>query len=91
MIVEFPNPSICLGAAGSIKRSAMLSARSSVLRACGPAPNSYFTSLRGSATITGVGFFDVRHPLPQRGVAPNDIELRPVLEFRSTNCLRVRR
>jgi hypothetical protein len=86
MIVEFPNPSVCAGAAGSAKRAAMLSARRSVIAACGLPPTSSFAPLRGSAAITGVGFFDVRHPRPQRGVAPNQIELHPVLAFRSLSC-----
>lgn len=30
-------------------------------------------------TIRGVGFFDIKHPTPQDGVAPNGIELHPVL------------
>ena len=30
-------------------------------------------------TLRGVGFFDVRHPTPQDGVAPNGFELHPVL------------
>jgi hypothetical protein len=30
-------------------------------------------------TIRGVGFFDITHSTPQDGVAPNDIELHPVL------------
>ena len=38
----------------------------------------------GSATLTGVGFFDIPHG--QTGVAPNAIELHPVLKFSSTNC-----
>jgi hypothetical protein len=88
MIVEFPNPSLRAGAATSTKRAAMLSARRTVIAACGPPPASFFAHLQGSATITGVGFFDVRHPRPQRGVAPNQIELHPVLAFRATSCRR---
>ena len=38
----------------------------------------------GTATITGVGFFDFQHG--RRGVAPNAIELHPVLGFSSANC-----
>jgi hypothetical protein len=30
-------------------------------------------------TVRGVGFFDVKHAKPQHGVAPNNIELHPVL------------
>jgi hypothetical protein len=34
----------------------------------------------GRASITGVAFFDFKHG--QTGVAPNAIELHPVLKFR---------
>jgi hypothetical protein len=30
-------------------------------------------------TIRGIGFFDIKHSTPQDGVAPNGIELHPVL------------
>jgi hypothetical protein len=36
------------------------------------------------ATITGVGFFDFDHG--QTGVAPNAIELHPVLGFGRATC-----
>jgi hypothetical protein len=38
--------------------------------------------LTGTATITGVAFFDVIHG--QCGVAPNGIELHPVVKFSGT-------
>jgi divalent metal cation (Fe/Co/Zn/Cd) transporter len=44
-----------------------------------------FDLLRGAATITGVGFFDYHHS--QTGVAPNEIELHPVIGFKGA-CLR---
>jgi hypothetical protein len=62
----------------------MRSARSALLRSCGPASSSHFTALSGSATVTGVGFFDVIHG--QTGVAPNGIELHPVLGFTKATC-----
>ena len=37
-----------------------------------------------NATITGVAFFDDLHR--QRGVAPNGIELHPLLSFVSSSC-----
>jgi plastocyanin len=43
------------------------------------APSETFASLNGTATIRGVGFFDFKHG--QRGVAPNGIELHPVLRL----------
>jgi hypothetical protein len=42
-------------------------------------PSSSFQSVNAEATITGVGFFDFLHG--QRGVAPNGIELHPVLSI----------
>jgi hypothetical protein len=69
----------------------MLGARRSIIAACGVPPSSFFARLHGSASITGVGFFGVRHPRPQRGVAPNQIELHPVLAFRSPSSQRVPR
>ena len=48
-----------------------------------PARHGSFTNLSGTATLTGVGFFDELHG--QTGVAPNGIELHPVLSF-SGSC-----
>jgi hypothetical protein len=58
----------------------MQAARLAFIRACGLPPSSDFKRLRGTATITGVGFFDYQHG--QTGVAPNAIELHPVLGFK---------
>jgi hypothetical protein len=38
--------------------------------------------------VTGVGFFDVKHGTPQTGVAPNNIELHPVLKLSGIDCQR---
>src|SRR5437899_10781720 len=43
---------------------------------------SSFTTLRGNVRIKGVGFWDEIHG--QSGVAPNGIELHPVLSFDGT-------
>ena len=83
MIVEFPDTA-CNGASSSPKRSKMGSARSSIVAACGQPSSSYFTDLSGKATVTGVGFFDIPHG--QTGVAPNAIELHPVLKFSAASC-----
>jgi hypothetical protein len=32
--------------------------------------------------VTGVGFIDFIHTPPQEGVAPNGIELHPILEIK---------
>ena len=57
----------------------MASARSAIIAVCGQRSSSRFTKLGGKANITGVGFFDIRHG--QTGIAPNAIELHPVLKF----------
>jgi hypothetical protein len=79
MIVEFPNPN-CI--ASGFKRDRMRAARREVLDACGSFSTSSFTTLRGNVRIKGVGFWDEIHG--QTGVAPNGIELHPVLRFRGT-------
>jgi hypothetical protein len=77
IIVEFPDVA-CQGAISSIKKDDMQSARQEYEALCGPATTS-FKALSGTGTITGVGFFDEIHG--QTGVAPNGIELHPVLAF----------
>lgn len=84
MIVEFPDVR-CNGARHSIKKAALRRARDGLIASCGT-PSSMFSQLRGRATVTGVGFFDLLHG--QTGVAPNGIELHPVLGFRHTTCRR---
>ena len=63
----------------------MQAARLAFIRPCGFPSSSHFEPLRGAATITGVGFFDYQHG--QTGVAPNAIELHPVIGFKGA-CLR---
>src|SRR4051794_36185712 len=89
MIVEFPDTS-CNGASSSPKKAQMASARSDLTKACGsvPGPSSDFADLKGTATVTGVGFFDVMHGTPQTGVAPNNIELHPILKVSGIDCQR---
>lgn len=82
MIVELPNPG-CNRHAGATRRRRMAAARSALLSACGRPKDARFRLLTGTATITGVAFFDILHG--QRGVAPNGIELHPLLSFRSTS------
>jgi hypothetical protein len=83
MIVEFPNTN-CV--ASGFKRDRMRAGRREVVDACGSFSTSSFTTLRGNVRIKGVGFWDEIHG--QTGVAPNGIELHPVLRFRGT-CSRV--
>jgi hypothetical protein len=82
MIVEFPDVR-CPGARSSPRKGAMRRARNRFERACGQ-PSSGFTSLHGTAIIKGVGFWDFDHN--QRGVAPQAIELHPIVGIRISNC-----
>jgi hypothetical protein len=85
MILEFPSVH-CKGAASSIKKRAMRHARRHLVAACGSIGTS-FVRLHGRAVVRGVAFFDIDHG--QTGVAPNAIELHPVLRFSArSNCTR---
>ena len=66
MIAESPLPS-CASRATPARRAQMATVRSTV-------------SLCARATVTGVAFFDFQHG--QTAVAPNAIELHPILGFR---------
>ncbi len=79
MITEFPDPT-CPAASLSAHVSEMATARAALLAAIGPVSALSYKPLGGTATLTGVGFFDSVHG--QRGVAPNGIELHPVLSFK---------
>jgi hypothetical protein len=83
MIAEFPDTT-CPGAKSSPKKAKMARARAALITACGQPSASDFTQLSGSATVTGVGFFDIPHG--QSGVAPNAIELHPVLRLSNVSC-----
>jgi hypothetical protein len=89
MIVEFPHES-CTTEADPARRAKMQAAVEALATACDGLPNlgseTVFT-LKGKATITGVGFFDLVHG--QGGVATNGIELHPVLSFTAASCSRV--
>jgi len=66
MIAESPAPTCNLGAT-RLRHKQMATARANV-RLC------------AKARVTGVAFFDFKHG--QTGVAPNAIELHPILAFR---------
>ncbi len=66
MIAEAPSPS-CTAKASALRRTQMTQARAAV-RVC------------SQAVVTGVAFFDFKHN--QIGLAPNAIELHPILAFR---------
>jgi hypothetical protein len=88
MIAEFPAASCTVGATAE-ERTAMDRARDDLAAACGGLAGVTPRTLTGTATLTGVGYFDPIHG--QAGVAPNGIELHPVLTFSSANCARVTR
>jgi hypothetical protein len=83
MIVEFPDAAQCTGAVASAQAEEMRSARLALVATFGQPAATRFVELSGLATITGVAFFDSLHG--QRGVAPNGIELHPVLGFSGQN------
>jgi hypothetical protein len=85
MLAEFPNIA-CPGAAQSLKRSQLRTARLALLHACGPVPPEGTKELlHGNAVITGVGFFDQNTKFN-----PNGIELHPVVALKSLGCKRLR-
>jgi hypothetical protein len=84
MIVEFPLAPTCTADATTGAKARMKNARSAFGASCGVPGVSSFTKLKGSATIRGIGFFDFFHN--QTGVAPNEIELHPVLRFMDATC-----
>lgn len=79
MIAEFPDADTCAPTTASTLVAAMDAARSAFVSVFGVPPSDHFVSVRGTAQITGVGFFDVPHG--QEDIAPNAIELHPVLDF----------
>jgi len=83
MIVEFPTVA-CSSNATTGAKTRMKNARNAFGSACGVPGVSSFTKLKGKATIRGIGFFDFLHG--QTGVAPNGIELHPVLRFMDATC-----
>lgn len=80
MVAELPDVA-CEGAADSIRRDQIQAARAALVAASGNAPVSSFKQLHGAAIITGVGFFGFLHG--QTGIAPNGIELHPVLPLKA--------
>jgi hypothetical protein len=82
MIAEFPAAS-CMAGASPKAKTRMRRARNAFVAACGE-PSTSFKRLSGTATISGVGFFDRIHG--QTGVARNGIELHPVVSFTAATC-----
>jgi hypothetical protein len=80
MITEIVDPG-CLGAVASPDLSALQRVRETYARSYSPPPGEKYWPKPGDLIeITGVGFFDFEHG--QSGVAPNEIELHPVLDIR---------
>jgi len=88
MLVAFPDTHVCMEVSAGSKGGDIHSATDSLIADCGPAfPSDHWQKLAGTATITGVGFFDVRHAQAiDDGQAPNGFRLHPALSFRSSNC-----
>jgi hypothetical protein len=76
MIVEFPAFS-CTRAARPALRRRMQAARAAFIRACGTPSASDFTQLRGTATITGVGFFNGSTNPRLQAAIDEELEMRP--------------
>ena len=70
MIAEAPDAPVCTPRAAALRKRQMSVARRAI-RSC------------TRAAVTGVAFFDFFHG--QTGVAPNDIELHPILRFSCLN------
>jgi hypothetical protein len=81
MVVEIPDP-VCGGVCASVKLNDIKSVRSDFPTHFPSAPpTSEFKTVQGNVEVdvTGVGFFDFAHG--QTGLAPNCIELHPVLSL----------
>lgn len=89
MIVEFPDAPKCTANAPPKLESKMVAARSALIAACGTPPPGqiHSTALHGgTATITGVLFFDLPHDkLTPFDAAPNAVEIHPALSFTITS------
>jgi hypothetical protein len=82
MIAELPKAG-CAPESRSVEAAQMDKARTAFVAACGTPPTGQPVVYKptATATITGVGFFDLKHGTPQLGRAPHDRELHPVLKF----------
>lgn len=79
MIVEIPSVE-CSGACASAHYSDFQSARTTFVSTFGT-PIDRFHRAGGTVRVTGVAFFDFLHH--QTGVAPNGIEIHPVLSIQA--------
>lgn len=79
MIAEIPDPAC---AQGSRVQAQIARARAAFIRRFGMPSTTHFSPIPGSplALVTGVLFFDEIHG--QKGVAPNGVELHPVIDVK---------
>jgi len=79
MIAEIPDPAC---AQGSRVQAQIARARAAFIQRFGMPSTTHFAQIPGGplATVTGVLFFDELHG--QKGVAPNGVELHPVIELK---------
>jgi len=77
MIAEIPSPD-CSGVCASAHAADIQAVRAAFISEIG-APTDRMTPIGKIMQVTGVGFFDMLHH--QTGVAPNGIELHPVLNI----------
>ncbi len=75
MIAEIPEPTC---AQGSLVGAQIARARARFVDIFGQPSRTSRSEVNASITVTGVLFFDVPHG--QRGIAPNAVELHPVLD-----------
>jgi hypothetical protein len=86
LVVVFPDER-CPTFATSEKAEDMHTAEHQFTGPCGTTLDvDIWTTLRGTATVTGVGFFAVKRS--SNYSAPNGFELHPALEFHSKRCTR---
>jgi hypothetical protein len=90
MIMEFPNAD-CEPQNKSAYAPRMATARAkfvAFVKKCTGYDRSFgkLVKLVGHADVNGVGFWDIEHGTKQRGRAPNDIEIHPVLKFAGLDC-----
>jgi hypothetical protein len=83
MIAEIPNAPACteppITGVVSVLEPQIEQARNAFIQEFGVPSSQSFTPINHQVTLTGVGFFDVLHG--QRNVAPNGVELHPVLSI----------
>jgi hypothetical protein len=87
---EFPNPT-CRNVCRSRYLGRMKKARAAYDRSIGRPPTQYREfKKRIIVETTGVGFWDFKYAAQQRGSAPNNVEIHPVLSFRILRVKRIR-